>query len=161
MKNLSTVQREILNQCRIASVATIDADGMPHLTAVWFLFDGESFLVSISSASAKARNIRTNQNIALMIDVRQTGKELGVSVSGVAEVLEGEIAREAIDSVYAKYLTQEALTDPEVGPVFATFSDIAIRLRPTRWISWNMGAVDQQLFDGKLAAKSYLKPLQV
>jgi PPOX class probable F420-dependent enzyme len=160
MPDLKTAYVEILSQRRIASVATTFPDGTPHLTAVWFVFDGDSFLLAIPSSSVKAGNLRANANLAVMVDVRREGHELGVSVSGKAEILEGQAARDAISRVHEKYLTRQALSDPQVGPLFSSFDDMAVRLTPTRWITWDLGALDQQVFGGKLAAKSYLKPLQ-
>ena len=160
MRSLTKMQVAILDQRRVAAVATNGRDRMPHLTAVWFLFDGESFYLAIPSSSAKARNLRRDQNMTLMIEVRESGKELGVSASGVAQLLEGEEGHKFAALVHEKYLTQEALSDPDVGPKFAAFDDVAIRLTPTRWITWDMGALDQQAFGGKLAARSYLKPLE-
>jgi PPOX class probable F420-dependent enzyme len=158
--NLSESQIEMLKQRRIASVATIRPDGTLHVTAVWFFFDGDAFFIAIPSTSAKARNLSANNQIALMVDLRVQGKELGVSVSGAAEVLEGKAARTAVHRVHAKYLTQAALADQEVGPKFEAFDDMAICLRPTRWTCWDMGAMDQQAFGGKLAMHSYLKPIE-
>jgi hypothetical protein len=97
--------------------------------------------------------------MALMVDLSVQGKELGISVSGSAEVLEGEVARRVARQVHAKYLTEAALADPDVDPKFEAFDDIAVCLRPTRWICWDMNSMDQQAFGGKLAMHSYLKPI--
>ena len=158
--NLSELQIEILKQRRIASVATIRPDGTVHVTAVWFFFDGDAFFIAIPSSSTKARNLSANNQIALMVDLRVQGKELGVSVSGSAEVLEGEVARRVVRQVHAKYLTEAALADQDVGPKFEAFDDIAVCLRPTRWICWDMNSMDQQAFGGKLATHSYLRPIE-
>ena len=160
MGELNQRHREILGQRRIASVATVGPDGAPHLTATWFLFDGGAFLLAVPSSSVKARNLRENPRIAVMVDVRQAGQELGVSASGVAEVLEGQAARDAAARVHAKYLTGEALADADVGPAFAAFDDVAIRLEPERWITWDMSELDRQAFGGKLAARSYLRSIR-
>jgi PPOX class probable F420-dependent enzyme len=160
MRELDPHQREILAQRRIASVATVGPDGTPHLTATWFVFDGDAFLLAIPSSSVKARNLRSNPRLAVMIDVRQAGHELGISVSGTAEILEGDAARDVVARVHAKYLTGEALADPGVGPAFAAFDDLAIRLEPQRWITWDMSELDRQAFGGKLAARSYLRSIR-
>ncbi|HVS14051.1 MAG TPA: PPOX class F420-dependent oxidoreductase [Thermoanaerobaculia bacterium] len=160
MAKLEKLHREVLAQRRIASLATIRPDGTPHVTAVWFLFDGDGFLIATSSTSVKAKNVRENPRIAVMVDVRQDGQGLGICASGVADIVEGETAREAVARVHEKYLTDDGLADPDVGPAFATVDDIAIRLVPKRWITWDMSALDQQEFGGKLAAHSYLRPIR-
>jgi len=43
------------------------------------------------------------------------------------------------------------MSDPHIGPVFASFDDVTIRLTPVSWISWDMpcwtpkpsGAIEQ------------------
>jgi len=39
-----------------------------------------------------------------------------------------------------------------VGPVFAGFDDVTIRLTPASWISWDMEGLDTQVFGGRLGA---------
>jgi PPOX class probable F420-dependent enzyme len=161
MNQLNEVQREMLNERRIAAVATINEDGFPHLTAVWFQFDGDSFYVMMMSSSVKMKNLRGNRSMALMIESRVASKEIGISVSGEAEILVGEAAHQAIEAIHAKYITAEGLADPDVGPLFREWDDTAVRLTPRRWIAWDMGAVDQQAFGGKLGMMGYLKPLAI
>ena len=161
MKQLNETQRAMLNERRIAAVATINEEGVPHLTALWFLFDGDSFYVMMMSSSVKMKNLRGNRNMALIIESRVASKEIGVSVSGEAQILAGDEALQAIEAIHAKYITGEGLADPDVGPRFREWDDTAVRLTPQRWIAWDMGAVDQQAFGGKLGSKAYLKPLAV
>jgi len=160
MPNLSEFQSELLKQRRIASVATIRPDGTVHITAVWFFFDGDAFFIAMPSTSTKARNLVTNTQMGLMVDLRVQGKELGVSVSGTGELLKGARARTVVRQVHAKYLTEAALADQDVGPRFEAFDDIAVCLRPTRWMCWDMSSMDQHAFGGKLAKHSYLRPIE-
>src|SRR5437867_897943 len=43
--------RAFLAERRYATLATLDPDGVIHLTPVWFLFDGERFLFASFSSS--------------------------------------------------------------------------------------------------------------
>lgn len=160
MSTLTEAQQEILTQRRIATVATIDRNGFPHMTAVWFYFDGESFWIAIPSSSAKAKNLNRNGNMAIMIDARVPGQELGVTAQGVAAFFTGDEASEMVAKVHEKYITPAGLDDPEVGPAFAAFDDLAVRLTPEKWISWDMGALDQAAFGGKLGGNGYLHPVE-
>jgi PPOX class probable F420-dependent enzyme len=161
MDKLNAVQRNMLNERRVAAVATLNEQGAPHLTAVWFLFDGESFYITIMSSSVKAKNLLSNPSMALIIESRVASKEIGVSASGEAEILEGDAAQQAIAAIHAKYITEDGLADPDVGPKFREWDDSAVRLTPQRWIAWDMGWLDQQAFGGKLGSMGYLKPLAV
>ena len=68
-KQPTPAQLELLAQRRIAAVATVGADGAPHLTATWFLYEDGALYLAIPSGSAKGRNLARNGRVAVMIDV--------------------------------------------------------------------------------------------
>lgn len=159
MDKLNERQRALLGERRVASVVTLSTDGMPHLTPVWFLFADGAFLIAIASGTAKGRNLARDNRMALMLDRRQRYEETGFSVCGNAEILTGQDASDVVRRVHQKYLTDEAMQDPAVGEVLAAIDDIAVRLEPTRWISWDMPDLDQQAFGGRLRTNEYMKTL--
>ena len=69
--------------------------------------------------------------------------------------------RDAIaQRIHRRYLSPAALADPQVGPIFAAFDDVAIRLTPSQWLWWSMGDADAAYFGGKISANpGYLLPL--
>jgi len=159
MQKPTESQLATLRERRIASVATLNLDGTPHVTSTWFLFSEGAILLALPSSSAKGRNLAMNPRIAVMIDVRENHRESGVTAIGEAEILDGDAATPIVQKIHEKYLTEEAMSDASVGPFFANLDDIAVRLRPTRWISWDMSKLDQQVFGGKLANNSYLREI--
>jgi PPOX class probable F420-dependent enzyme len=159
MHDLTDRQREILSERRIAAIATISADGLPHLTAVWFLFENDIFYVSISSRSAKMRNLTENPRVALMIDTREPYAESGICIQGRVEIIDGQEALEIGRKVHAGYLTPEALASDDIGGLFEAFDDIALKIEPSRWITWDMAEVDRQVFSGALRATNALHEL--
>ena len=60
--------RELLDARHIASLATENPDGSIHMVAVWFRFDGKHVFVDTSSRSRKARNLRANSKVSLMVE---------------------------------------------------------------------------------------------
>ncbi len=94
-----------------------------------------------------------------MIDVRESYREAGVTACGHAEVISGEAAANIVQRIHQKYMTQDALEDPLIGPVFDAIDDIAVRIRATKWISWDMAELDKQVFDGKLLASKYFREI--
>src|SRR5262245_6678333 len=117
MLQLTETQKQILRERRIASVATVSADGSPHLVSVWFLYENEELYLAIPSSSSKGRNLAANPKIAVMIDVRVSYKEAGLTAIGEAKVVSGDEAKLIVRRVHEKYLTANALADPQVGPV--------------------------------------------
>jgi uncharacterized protein YhbP (UPF0306 family) len=88
-----------------------------HIVAVWFCFDGKDIYVATSSRSRKARNLKANPQVAVMIDACDPAASYGVTVMGTAQVLTGESSRKCNTEVHKKYLGPIALADSKVGPV--------------------------------------------
>jgi PPOX class probable F420-dependent enzyme len=144
----------------IATLATENAEGSIHLTAVWYLFDSGVLFVGTSSKSRKARNAAARPRASLMVDARKPGSERGVSATGKVEVLSGPQAYEINRRIERRYLSAAAVSDPYVGPVLAAFDDVTIRLTPTSWTTWDMAALDAQAFGGRLGGTpGYMLPL--
>lgn len=58
----------LLHGTRTAKVATVRADGAPHVAPVWFVLDGEQFVFTTGEVSAKGRNLRRDPRISLVVD---------------------------------------------------------------------------------------------
>ena len=115
MPNLTALQEKTLAEARIATVATVSSTGFPHLTSVWFVYEDGRFLLSIPSGSVKARNIRNNEKISILVDTRGTYAQSGISVQGEAKLVFAEEAHTIRKKVHSKYITAEALADPAIG----------------------------------------------
>lgn len=59
--------RKYLSQPLIARLATSD-NGWPHVTPVWFEYDGEIFWVPTQAATKKAANVKKDERVGLIID---------------------------------------------------------------------------------------------
>ena len=51
-----------------AHIATVRADGSPHVAKVWPAVDGPTIWIGTRAMSGKARNLRTNPGAALMFE---------------------------------------------------------------------------------------------
>lgn len=150
----------LLQGRHIATLGTENDDGSIHLTAVWYLFEKGSLFVATSSKTRKARNLAARPKASLMVDARKPGTERGVTASGRVEVISGDQSREINRRVHNRYLSAAAVSDPNVGPVFAAFDDVTIRLTPVSWITWDMAVLDAQALGGRLGKNpGYVLPL--
>lgn len=70
-----------------------------------------------------------------MIDSRDPAASYGVTVAGTADVLSGHSSRKYNAEIHREYLSEAALEDPKVGPVFAAWDDVTVRLTPTSVIA--------------------------
>lgn len=145
------VVQELLRGRHVACLGTENLDGSIHLTAVWFLFDGGCLYVATSSRSRKARNVMARPAASLMIDSRDPAASRGVTAMGTVEVLTGEAAREWNLRVHRRYLSEAALADVRIGPVFAAWDDIALKLTPSSLVAWDMREADRLAFGGAFA----------
>ncbi|HEX6804704.1 MAG TPA: pyridoxamine 5'-phosphate oxidase family protein [Terriglobales bacterium] len=153
--------KQLLNGRYVASFATHNPNGSVHMVAVWFWFDGTDIYVATSSRSRKAQNLQGNQAVSLMIDSRDPAASYGVTIAATAHILSGEPSRKYNAEIHRKYLSDAARADPKVGPVFAAWDDITVRLAPAWVITWDMREADQQVFGGAFKSNpSYLLPLE-
>jgi PPOX class probable F420-dependent enzyme len=159
-QTLDPTLQELLRGRYIATLGTENADGTIHLTAVWYLFEDGWLFVATSSKSRKARNIAARAKASLMVDVRKPGAERGVAAAGRADLLSDDRSREINRHIHSRYMSAAAMSDPQVGPVFASFDDVTIRLKPISWTHWDMAALDAQALGGRLGGTpGYLLPL--
>lgn len=78
-----------LGQCRNLQVATLDADGAPHLTTVWFATCDGAFLFETYGKSQKVKNLRRDPRIAVLCEQGESYDQLrGVSVKGRAQIID-------------------------------------------------------------------------
>jgi PPOX class probable F420-dependent enzyme len=76
-----------LREERLAWLVTVRPNGKPEPLPVWFLWDGESFLVYSQAGKRKLRNIEENPDVSLHLDGDGGGGDI-VVVSGEARVSE-------------------------------------------------------------------------
>jgi len=53
---------------RTAKVATVSANGLPHVKPVWFVLDGDDLIFTTHESYAMTRHLRRDPHIALSID---------------------------------------------------------------------------------------------
>jgi PPOX class probable F420-dependent enzyme len=58
----------LLHSTRTAKLATVGADGLPHVVPVWFVLDGPDVVITTMSGSLKARNLARQPAVSLCVD---------------------------------------------------------------------------------------------
>lgn len=61
-------RRFLLEAPRIAKIATVRADGRPHVAPIWFDLDGEDLIFTTWHTSVKAANLARDSRLALCVD---------------------------------------------------------------------------------------------
>jgi PPOX class probable F420-dependent enzyme len=120
-----------LAQARVGRLATVTADGRPHVVPVCFALAGGRIYTAVDAKPKSTRALRRLENVratgraSLLVDHYEEdwSRLWWVRVDGPAEVLESEVALDALAAKYAQYRGERP-----GGPVIA--------IAPERWRSW-------------------------
>ena len=58
----------LLDGARTAILATVRADGRPHVAPIWFDLDGDTLVFTTGENTVKGRNMRRDPRVSLCID---------------------------------------------------------------------------------------------
>jgi PPOX class probable F420-dependent enzyme len=119
---------------QIIWLTTVRADGQAQSSPVWFLWDGETFLVYSQPQVPKVRNLAANPKVSLHLGDDGAGDDI-VIVEGMAAVEPDAPRADHVEGFLAKYRAGIAALGSEPGPFARTYST-AIRVRPTRIRAW-------------------------
>ncbi|MGZ4676178.1 MAG: PPOX class F420-dependent oxidoreductase [Acidimicrobiia bacterium] len=135
-----------LERSRTATMATIGADGLPHLVAMWYgLVDGKIYFET-KAKSQKAVNLRRDPRIVVMVEAGDTYDQLrGVSIEGTTHLIEDTTSDEywaAAVSVFERY---NGPYSEEMKPFVDVMMNkrVVVRVDPTRSRSWDHRKLDQ------------------
>jgi PPOX class probable F420-dependent enzyme len=70
---------------QILWLTTVRADGQPQASPVWFVWDGETFLIFSQPDAQKLRNLAANPRVAVHVDTDEAGEDV-VTIDGTAAV---------------------------------------------------------------------------
>ena len=107
---------------------TVREDGMPQPTPVWFVRDGETFIIYTTSAAQKIKNLNANPKVALGIAHGDAGNFFVVQGEAVIDHSLPSPTKQA--AYFAKY--KDSL--PEIGmtpEVFDQQFTLPIRVTPS------------------------------
>jgi nitroimidazol reductase NimA-like FMN-containing flavoprotein (pyridoxamine 5'-phosphate oxidase superfamily) len=119
---------------RKCTLATLDAEGYPHLVAMNYgVKDGAFYMTSYGKAQ-KVLNICRNPKVALMVETGGSYAELqGVMVRGVCDVLDGEDAvRDAWAIISRSGDTPRRRETNDSAP-----KRVVLKVTPLRIVSWD------------------------
>ena len=118
-----------LLDAQIAVLGTVGASGRPQLSAVWFLADGDTVKVSLSSARQKTKNLLANPAVSVLIfDPASPYRYL--ELRGDAEVTE-DVDYAFAKRVGAKYGGADLREHDQPGDV-----RMVVTIKPTRVVTW-------------------------
>ena len=83
MNELTGPMREFLMEKRFAVLATINANGTPQLTVMWYLLEGDEIVFNTKRGRQKQRNLSRDPRVSFVVEdayrfVRVTGRVIEV-----------------------------------------------------------------------------------
>jgi PPOX class probable F420-dependent enzyme len=120
-------------------VATLNRDGSPHLTTLWFgILDGDIVFETFTK-SQKIVNLKRDPRIAVLVEDGEAYSELrGVSINGRAELYDDP----AVVYRYALAVTQKnnpglAAEQQQAAARMLSQKRTAVVVKPERIVSWD------------------------
>ena len=111
-------------------LATVRADGRPHLTPIWFVYLDDRFWLCCNANSIKSSNVHVNPKVALSLE----DANHPVVAEGTVVVHEREYPESVAHAFMAKFGWDITRTDDPEGDYGALFEVTVDR--------WLMGAPD-------------------
>jgi len=94
---------EFLNSLEEARIATSHND-IPHVKPVSFVKIDDSIVIATDYNTRTYSNIKSNQNVGIVIDVYKSGGHKAVCIQGKAEIIEnGKEFKKFYDIFYKKF----------------------------------------------------------
>jgi PPOX class probable F420-dependent enzyme len=126
----SAAWRQRLAEARVARLATVDAEGRPHIVPITFALDGDTIYFAVDAKPKRTihlkrlRNIAGNPAVAVLVDHYEEdwSRLWWVRVDGTAHVIaDNEAADRAVDLLVRRYAQYERARP--AGPVVAVSID--------------------------------------
>jgi len=101
---------------RLARIATVGADGMPHVVPTGWRYNAENDTVDIGGANLattkKYRDVKRNGRVAVVIDdVLPPWRPRCVEIRGIGEIVDGHLIRVHPTRIVSWGLESEAIGD--------------------------------------------------
>jgi PPOX class probable F420-dependent enzyme len=119
---------------RTAKLATVRADGRPHVAPVWYVLDDDgSLLFNTGEATVKGRNLRRDPRVALCVEDDRPPFSF-VTMEGVVEISDDlDEVRQLASRIGGRYMGAERAE--EYGARNGVAGELAVRVQPLRIVS--------------------------
>jgi PPOX class probable F420-dependent enzyme len=122
--------RAFLQERRFAVLGTINQDGSPQLTTMWYLLEGDTIVMNTKAGRTKEHNMRREPSISVCV---ADGYDY-VTISGRVEMIDDpQIAQHDIFRLAIRYDGIESAKQ-QMEEQFSKETRVSLRLKPERII---------------------------
>ena len=123
-------------------IGTINKDGSPHLTTMWYFYDGNSFIFHTYTKSQKIINLKRDSRITVLTETGSQYSDLqGIIAYGEVEIINGKDSPEEVikymDKVGNKYIKGEDSAQYLEGMKLQAPKRSVVLINPSKFISWD------------------------
>lgn len=113
---------------RTGKLATVRADGRPHVAPIWFVLDGEDLIFNTWHESVKGKNLVRDGRVALTVD-EETPPYAFVLVEGTVEIIDDDLAesKKWATRIGGRYMGEERAE--EFGERNAVPGELLVRIK--------------------------------
>ena len=126
---LSPWAQQFLREDHVAVVSTLNKDGSPFVTTIWYLLQEDGTLImSTPGRTQKVKNLRRDPRIALCV-----GDEMrSVSLYGTVTISSDQnVVRQDLERLSARYIKEEAARAPALA-FFLQQERVALHVKPVK-----------------------------
>ena len=123
MAQLAENVRAFLEDVHLAVITTINRDGSPHQTALWYELRGDSIVINTGTASKKVRNLRRDPRASVCMAALNPARH--VTIEGTATFDEDHVL-EDLTSLASRYAGTEA--GPGIAATIAKIPHITLKV---------------------------------
>jgi len=132
---LTAKEKDFIRSLRVARVATVASDGVPHSVPVCPLFERNKIYFGTERTARKVHNIEGNPNVAIVFDEYTESWEYlrGLMIQGNARIVNSREFRDLRKKIYAKYSQYER------NAPLGDRDSVIVEVTPERKFSWGIG----------------------
>ena len=127
-----------LTQRRNATIATLGAQGRPHLVAMWYAYSDGHVWIETTAKSQKVVNLRRDPTMSFLVETGNTYDQLrGVALEGTGVVIEDtDVVWDVCVNIFERY---NAPYTEELKPFVELMAKnrVVVRLDAVRTRSWD------------------------
>lgn len=118
---------------RTGKLATVRADGRPHVAPIWFVLDGDDLIFNTWHTSVKAKNMQHNPRVSLCVD-DESPPFAFVIIEGTVEITEdADALLKWATRIGGKYMGQDKAE--AYGKRNGVEGELLVRVKPTKIIA--------------------------
>lgn len=124
----------MLHGTRTGKLATVRADGRPHVVPIWFVLDGETLIFTTGASTLKGRTMLRDPRVSLCVDDESPPYAFVMVEGTVATSDDLDEMLHWATRIGGRYMGAERAE--EFGRRNAVAGELLIRLKPTKIIAY-------------------------